>query len=1186
MPRRGAPAAAASGTGIPDSVAEARAVPDDAEFDADSLVTSSLSPPQPQGRVRKKSRSDSVHSVEDQNFHTPRQSPAPTARRIVKVSSKFRAASAPRGAGRPPSPAAGRLVLRDHATVVPEQTDVQGRLAALEKQQALDHGFMGDIVAAVRGLNENFDRGYTRQKAMEEEMKGVNELDLQMRRQLAQLKGQIELEIGRAATVTAQAVEQRVSEIDKAIQHMQGILTGISEREQQMGEYLTNLHGVRPQEGQVVISSFQHVTDEILTVKERVKMFEERTQHHATPTTTTTPIFTEEMRVHLAKMHDQLLKINGEVEVVKTRVGGIEVKVQHHDDGDFVRGSLMAAFNGGAKCCGESSCGAPRRSAEASGAGGEDRGGGSASSGIERNPFGAADPPGLPGSSGDGGRTLAAVTSGNGECHCLHVTELQEKVARLEARGRGAGHGRDEDGQPPPDFWARPGREDARLPRHSPEAPRAPRRLPLQLRGPLGAIGYKDRGILDEKLALQSEFRFDGVKGGVQWKGKLERHIISRAPLLKDVLEWAEECDMETISQEKFMEAVRGSLTEEQVMNINAALWSFMSTALTGTAETIFKGAESLNGLDSWRRVTRYVNHGRSIHLERLRQEVKAIHLRPIKDLEHVEEGVAQFENLIKDYTEAGGTPFQDQELKSDLLHILPANLKVHLMWHCTDRNKDFRAFRDMIVTQSAQMMQNQQRPSVHAVMKPEEEHNNDEMDDNSDFNYSDLSNISTVGDLIAAFQRMNQRGRRPNPQANFRNRPGGGGQSGPGSQSGPGPSRRLSETRCPNCAGTHEGRCNRPKVEPRDRLCFFCNKPGHISKDCPNKKGIKAVTEASAESELNGFFMVENEGFQEVRRVRGRGAAPRVPTRPMPTQATLGDFVSKNSWSALGAPGPRWRTTPRPTTAWAKAAPSRPTTTAAAPRTVKNIIPMYPRPSQQLEADQQYPRPSQQLEADQHDAYDPFGVQGGMSLPADEAQSAETPPSRASLDSASPNGRWHQEPLEKLAACVKKDGHVNMLIDDEEELIAATNEKVRISVAMDSGSVDNVIHPKELPCDAEPVANTSGKHFVGANNSKIEKYGSCATKLESQHGAVGCDWQLADVTRPLHSVSKVTGPKEHPIGKQDVLFNNKKCVVVPPGTVERILKEIKPITEYERQGNLYLAEMTMSAFRRQGQVA
>ena len=46
---------------------------------------------------------------------------------------------------------------------------------------------------------------------------------------------------------------------------------------------------------------------------------------------------------------------------------------------------------------------------------------------------------------------------------------------------------------------------------------------------------------------------------------------------------------------------------------------------------------------------------------------------------------------------------------------------------------------------------------------------------------------------------------------------------------------------------------------------------------------------------------------------------------------------------------------------------------------------------------------------------------------------------------------------------------------------------------------------------------------------------------------------------------------------KADVLFNNKCCVVVAPGVVEQILRQITPIAEYAREGRFYLAEMTMS---------
>ena len=75
----------------------------------------------------------------------------------------------------------------------------------------------------------------------------------------------------------------------------------------------------------------------------------------------------------------------------------------------------------------------------------------------------------------------------------------------------------------------------------------------------------------------------------------------------------------------------------------------------------------------------------------------------------------------------------------------------------------------------------------------------------------------------------------------------------------------------------------------------------------------------------------------------------------------------------------------------------------------------------------------------------------------------------------------------------------------------------------------------------------------------------------------------MADVGRPLHSTAIVTGPSDHPAGKQDVVFNNKTCVVVAPGVVNAILKCIKPLSTYPRQGNLYIGKVSVSSFPRPG---
>ena len=56
----------------------------------------------------------------------------------------------------------------------------------------------------------------------------------------------------------------------------------------------------------------------------------------------------------------------------------------------------------------------------------------------------------------------------------------------------------------------------------------------------------------------------------------------------------------------------------------------------------------------------------------------------------------------------------------------------------------------------------------------------------------------------------------------------------------------------------------------------------------------------------------------------------------------------------------------------------------------------------------------------------------------------------------------------------------------------------------------------------------------------------------------------------------------EHPTGKQDVRFTNTTSYVVPPGAVAESIKKYKPIAEFPREGNLYLAELGLSSLVRQ----
>ena len=626
------------------------------------------------------------------------------------------------------------------------------------------------------------------------------------------------------------------------------------------------------------------------------------------------------------------------------------------------------------------------------------------------------------------------------------------------------------------------------------------------------------------------------MKGGLAWKGKVERHFIARAPILRKMA--------------------------------NTAVWGFLSTALSGSAETLFKRAEMLNGLDAWRLVTHHINHGKAIRLETLRREMKTMHLRPIHDLERVEEGIAAFENTINEYILAGGTPQGETEKKSDLKAILPAALRNALLWNSSDKGT-FEEFRDMVLVQSAQVLLDQKKLPVHAVNAEPSEI---EDDDHAFFDMNILQGVSNMEDLINVVDKWKQRRGRQAQRSTLGSRQ----QSRAPSQLRPAPATGTRPPRkCPNCNEEHAStRCPKPPIAVEDRTCWSCGKKGHSSRQCPSKKTVGAVNEDS--DSLRGFFVVDNEGFQGVQPPGGRR-----PPRPTPMSRTLGSFIDATMWDAFSEKSTEGRHDD-----------------AAAPEGPQRRV-------DRLDNDSKHHRLREARQAtsvsgtDGHgksrlaasDKRDPNFMGSGeawdsplksclakpheLSRTKKRVVDFETALKEAQDIADEENGEQHKS----------RPPAVNVLDYEEDEgMLAAAVESVKIKPAIDSGAVANVVHPAELPDGVEVVPNDTDTHFTGAGGGRIKRFGSCVTKLSSEHGDVGCGWQLADVTRPLHSVSTVCGPQDHPTGKQDVLFNNKKCVVVPPGIVEEILRRVRPVAQYDRSGNLYVGEMTMSPFRRQEQ--
>ena len=89
--------------------------------------------------------------------------------------------------------------------------------------------------------------------------------------------------------------------------------------------------------------------------------------------------------------------------------------------------------------------------------------------------------------------------------------------------------------------------------------------------------------------------------------------------------------------------AVKPSSTMPPVLmdSLDNGAWGFLSNCVSAEADTIFRGAEDLQGIDAWRRIIRYIDHGKSIKLEQMRREMKTQHLKPIKSMQNVAIGIA-----------------------------------------------------------------------------------------------------------------------------------------------------------------------------------------------------------------------------------------------------------------------------------------------------------------------------------------------------------------------------------------------------------------------------------------------------------------------------------------------------------------------------------------------------------------
>ena len=165
-----------------------------------------------------------------------------------------------------------------------------------------------------------------------------------------------------------------------------------------------------------------------------------------------------------------------------------------------------------------------------------------------------------------------------------------------------------------------------------------------------------------------------------------------------------------------------------------------------------------------------------------------------------------------------------------------------------------------------------------------------------------------------------------------------------------------------------------------------------------------------------------------------------------------------------------------------------------------------------------------------------------------------------------------------ELLAKAEQIAAETLIIEHEDlpdEILAAAAPVIKkIKVAAESGAVDHIAHPTSLPGTIRLLNDGTLENFGSASGDSIKNHGKAAVKLRTKEGnVVGNVFEVADVCRPLHSVSRIcdTG--------HEMLFTENEGIVVPKGTFASMLAQVSNVVaRYPREAGFYVAEMEVKS--------
>jgi hypothetical protein len=334
--------------------------------------------------------------------------------------------------------------------------------------------------------------------------------------------------------------------------------------------------------------------------------------------------------------------------------------------------------------------------------------------------------------------------------------------------------------------------------------------------------------IFDISIADKPAYRYDGATGADAegWVKRIEEYVVGKCPDLGPWMGWATNLGRTTpITGDVLQMAMQGQFQRCDVHVLNGHLWSLLGLCTTGAGKTLYRTAVPHSGLDVWRILRAFIGDRAPQRRQMLRDKLKTVPR--AKNYGSIELAIIQWEQDRREYRECGGQDRPEEELKEQLMDMMPAELHKELIWKI-HQYPSYSALREELIMKSKQW--------EYAAKRHGGVHMLGEDDGEADGIMQALSELEAkVPDLADICAMM--RGRFQQKQgAKFTRRDRAPPKTAKTEQ-------RSGDRKCANCGANHAtSECKLPRVELADRKCFICNKKGHVASKCPDRKKLAGL--------------------------------------------------------------------------------------------------------------------------------------------------------------------------------------------------------------------------------------------------------------------------------------------------------------------------------------------------------